>query len=189
MDAPFGEKLEITEITSNYLIADKKWKMTFLGNAPSGWEPGDEIRLSRSPSLSNRPGGSTGESDARVSVENLTKKSVPITLFWKGSVSTEKSMNIISPSESQLSLRKNIRLDKEAIIKTIHPGYVIDVEDAEGRLTKWQLDKNTARGPMRWVEKDPVVITDGTIKTRNKIINKHKDRYNQELGALFISEE
>lgn len=189
MDAPFGEILEITEITSKYLIADKKWMMNFWGNAPSTWEPGDKIRLSEVKPLGSKPGESKGESDVRVLVENITKKSVPITLLWKGSASTEKNMNIVSPSESQRSLRKNIRLGKEAFIKTIYSEYVIDVEDAEGRLTKWQIDKNTAQGSMRWVVNDPVEITDGTIKTRNKIINKHKDRYNQELGALFISEE
>ena len=67
MDAPFGEKLEITEINPKFLIANNKWKMGFMDNAPVGWEPGDEIRLSPI----TKPGVSQEVSEARVQVENL----------------------------------------------------------------------------------------------------------------------
>lgn len=43
MDVPFGEILKITRINSKILIADDKWKMRFLNNAPVGWETGDRI--------------------------------------------------------------------------------------------------------------------------------------------------
>lgn len=188
MDAPFEQILKITRINSKILIADDKWKMRFLNNAPVGWETGDRIRLSESPKLGLRVGSQAGPADvptSRVQVRNLDKKSLGITLYFQGSLLKEKSVN--PSSEPQLSLKKNIRLDREAFIKKIHAGHVIDVEDAEGRLTKWQIDTTAARGRMEWFEGDAVVISKGISATRFKIINK--DQGDQSLGAVFISED
>lgn len=184
MDIPFGKTLRITSIDSKTLIADDEWKMQFIGNAPVGWAEKDRIRLTES-----RPFGgkqeATDASTTRVLVENLDKKSAPITLFFVGNMSAKKSFDI--PSGSQPSLKKNVRLDKDAVIKTIYPGYIIEVEDSEGRLTKWQIDITTATGHVQWFEVDQVVISKGMSETRYKITNK--DRGNQSLGAVFYSEE
>lgn len=188
MDVPFGEILKITRINSKILIADDKWKMRFLSNAPVGWETGDRIRLSESPKLGSRVGSKADPADvptSRVQVKNLDKKSLGITLYFQGSLLKEKSIN--PSSEPQPSLRKNICLDREAFIKKIHSGHVVDVEDAEGRLTKWQIDTTAARGRMEWFEGDAVVISKGISATRFKIINK--DQGDQSLGAVFISED
>lgn len=183
MDLPFEEILKITSIDSKILIADDKWKMGFLGNTPVGWKAGDRIRISESPKLGSKPGSSV--STTRVQVENLDKKSASITVFWEGPISKGKSLNI--SSEPQPSLKENIHLGREAFIKRAHSNHVIDIEDAEGRLTKWQIDALTARGRMQWSEGDTVVISKGMSETRFKITNK--DRGDQQLGAVFISED
>ncbi len=183
MDAPFGKMLKITSIDSKTLIAEDKWKMGFLGNAPIGWEVGDRIRLSEATKLGGKP-GSTDASTSRVQVENLDKKSAAITMYFEGATTMEKSFK---SSELQPSLQKNIRLDREAYIKKILSGNIIIVEDSEGRQTKWQIDMLTASSNrVQWYEGDTVVITKAVTPKRVKIINKDR---NQELGAIFISEE
>lgn len=184
MDIPFGKTLRITSIDSNTLVAEGEWIMQFIGNAPFGWAEKDRIRLSESQVFGSKR-GSTDISTTRVQVENLETKSVPITLFYVGTISANKSFDI--PSEAQPSIRKNIRLDRESIIKAIYPGYIIGVEDPEGRLTKWQIDTTTATGCVQWFEGDRVVIEKGISETRFKITNK--DRDDQSLGAVFYSEE
>lgn len=189
MEVPIGEILKITRMNSKILIADDKWKMRFLDNAPVGWETGDSIMLSESPKLGSRPGSKaspTGVSTSRVRVRNLDKKSPGITLYFEGSILKEKSIN--PSSEPQPSLKKNICLDREAYIKKILSGNIIVVEDSAGRQTKWQIDMLTAPSRrVEWYEGDAVVISKGVTPARVKITNQ--DRGNQELGAVFISED
>lgn len=184
MEIPFGKTLRITSIDSNTLVADGEWKLQFIGNAPIGWAEKNRIKLSESPVFGSKR-ASTDISTTRVQVENLDKKSAPITLFYVGNLSANKSFDI--PSGAQPSIRKNIRLDRDAVIKAIYPGYIIGVEDPEGRLTKWQIDTTTATGRIQWFEGDRVVVEKGISETRFKIINK--DRSDKSLGAVFYSEE
>lgn len=185
MDAPFGKRLKITSIDSRVLIADDKWKMGFIGNAPVGWRQGETIRLSESPKLGAK-GGSSEISSSRVRVENLDKKSAPITVSWEGSIAPQKSLG--SSSEVQLSLRKNIRPGRELTIVKTFPNYVIQLSDG----TKWQLYKDSGRyREINWGIGDVVEITKGMSRPNEdaKTYSIENKTENQKLLAVFISED
>ncbi|MEW5894443.1 MAG: hypothetical protein AB1650_01610 [Candidatus Omnitrophota bacterium] len=178
----FEKILEISSISSKGLIADGKWKMQFIGNTPDGWKKGDRITVAEGRKIGARAGDDR-VSDTLVKVENLDKKSAAISMYLDGSVAAEKSFD--ASSESCVSLEKNIRLDVEATIKNVD-GLVIEVKDAQGRLTRWQLDKLTARREIDWYEGDKVVISKGAFN-RYRIMNM--DQKDQQVGAVFMSDE
>lgn len=189
MDAPIGEILEIEEITSKGIIAKgagNSWLFKFIMNHPVGWEPGDEIRISPAPkfTLGTKPGVREEGASARVGVENVTRKSVSISMLFDGAEYAEKSF---SPSkEPLLSLTKNIRLDKELTIIAKLPEDVIQASDG----TKWQLNRITEVGRrIEWDKGDAIIIKKGVAASDRivKIINKSKKAH--ELSATFISED
>lgn len=185
MDAPFGKRLKITEINQKVLIADDKWKMGFLSNAPVGWKVGDTIRVSATPKLGSRP-GSSDISTSRVQVENLDKKSADITVSWEGSIVKEKSLD--DSSEPQLSLRKNIRPNRQLTITNTFPNDVIQLSD----WTKWQLYKQSGSyREIHWGAGDVVEVSKSVTRPNedsNKYFIENKTE-NQKLLAIFISED
>ncbi len=185
MDAPIGEILEITEIGSSGLIVGGNWKLQFLGNAPVGWKSGHQIRLSDSPALGSRMGAPKGVSETRVQIQNLSLKGTsPITVFYEGAINVRKSMS--SASDNQISLEKNIRLDRRIKIIKTFPGDVVQLADG----TKWQLSRFTdVDRRVEFAQDDEIEVTKGTGSSQRivKIINKSKKDYS--LSATFISEE
>ncbi len=192
MDTPFGKILKITEIKADYLIADYKWKMGFIGNTPSNWKVGNEIRPSRISKLGGRPGIPEGESNARVSVENLTTKSAGITLSWEGSNSMEKSFGQSSEVGTPVTIDQYKGFDKEHTINK-KSGNNILLDDG----SKWNLTDFRKGFELDWEKDETVMPSRGSSANKMNFSSKsgskickmiNTSRNGQELTATYLEE-